>query len=1264
MLRRMLPRALMGALVFLWLAMAGAAGEIYYQKVDVANRSDRPCSSIRLISCDAYLHLDEYGSQLKTADCVYFSGDKQPSLDAPGDAFLFDAWPDEQNPMALDACEIWELPAGGPGGEGSMVLLALHWQSADGKVNYVSDLAVSVDSEGGWCYDRMELHDGIHMEHEGNLWTVAMGDIKSAAWKAEMEVGDKPTNEDIQRVMASYGRVSIRLEDGEQLEEDRYYTWSRGYSGDFDATCGLYQTLDDVHAPYEDQLSYRLGRALYSTRTHQQVGTVYTRVTVYDYLMVVCEVEDIVWLQGDAEDHSGWHLRVLRESDDVIPPDAPLHMAAVVEDENGEIQTAYSEGITWTLADPKTGTLAPFTKADNWLGAVTTGYSRMKLTPLIDAGQVTLTVRHDGLGLQEKLTLQVYSDPFQYRYNDTELIASVVGYTGDRSEGVVIPSTTQRNGKTYRVEAIDESAFEGMGIPWVSFPDSLEWICKDAFRNCDRLTSVNLTHVQGVEAGAFSSCDSLKEVFVGRSMKTLEDGVFADCSSLTTFHCDTKNENFRVDEESGALEQVLSSARAGNYIWREVRLACVPAGRNHRDLTLPYEVTEISPSAFSGCTGLGDVTIANPDTSLANVRFDGAVPNLRLLVYQDSQAEKDAIARGLNHARIFDWDSDRVKFLNTEDDYKKFLAKSIAYPISRGKLNQLVRGMSPVVRLYIQARTFEKWTGSCAGMCRIALIHRYIRLNNDTTQQQSLRESLSSDNNYEIPYPKNDSSVMEYVNYYHLMQYYPNKQDKRLHELALRPTRVNDGDFDELVNALTHGLPVYVSLGNHVVVLEQIKSVSDNKAYVQIYDPNYSKKREGFLNLEEIGFHYNDRNETIAPLYYQLEELDARNFFTGQDNSTMKTSYDDEEYTLLLVQQEVLKREINSDNLDDFLRFYDEQQNVYIVNPKKIPNISEADDAAESAAFLLDRPLPEQVTMAFTQGMAVSLLDARYPFTLEAECAGRVTVDYAARSLSVQADAPGTLQLTLAPEEGDAPGGEFVEITATDASRLTAAWSAQGLTLSSDSPELLDVVCLDGENAVETQVRAAGGTVGAGGITTAASGKTPTATPPSGTAVSKAGPTATPPSGSTAHQAVPEAPGTQPYWLLLLLPAGGALILLIMRARRRTDAHKPADHRPTGMQQASLTEKPAPQRPASPRSTGMQQASLTEKPAQQRPAPSRPTGMQQASLTEPAAPQRPAPPHRSAGLKQAAFAEQPAIQPSDTLPETPGNPPEPPREDG
>ena len=163
MLRRMLPRALMGALVFLWLAMAGAAGEIYYQQVDVANRSDRPYSSIRLITCDVYLHLDEFGSQAKTADCVYFSPDAQPSLEAPGDAFLFDAWPDEQNPMALDACEIWELPAGGPGGEGSMVLLALHWQSRDGTVNYVSDLAVSVDCEGGWSLDRMELHDGIFM---------------------------------------------------------------------------------------------------------------------------------------------------------------------------------------------------------------------------------------------------------------------------------------------------------------------------------------------------------------------------------------------------------------------------------------------------------------------------------------------------------------------------------------------------------------------------------------------------------------------------------------------------------------------------------------------------------------------------------------------------------------------------------------------------------------------------------------------------------------------------------------------------------------------------------------------------------------------------------------------------------------------------------------------------------------------------------------------------------------------------------------------
>ncbi|MGN0971312.1 MAG: leucine-rich repeat protein, partial [Aristaeellaceae bacterium] len=973
---------------------------------------------------------------------------------------------------------------------------------------------------------------------------------------------------------------------------------------------------DDVHTPYEDQLSYRLGRALYDTKTHRQVGTVYSRVTMYESLMVVCEVEDIVWLQSDAEDHSGWRLRVLRESDDVIPPDAPLYMAAVVEDENGEIQTAYSEGITWTMSDPKTGTLTPFTKADNWLGAVTAGYSRMKLTPLIDAGQVTLTVRHDGLGLQEKMTLQVYSDPFQYRYNDTELVASVVGYTGDRSEGVVIPATTVKNGKTYRVEAIDESAFEAMGIPWVSFPDSLEWICKDAFRNCDRLTSVNLTHVQGVETGAFSSCDSLKEVFIGSSVSTLEDGVFADCSSLTDFHCDAKNKNFRVDEESGALEQVLSSERAGNYIWREVRLVCMPAGRNHRDLTLPYEVTEISPSAFSGCTGLGDVTIANPDTSLANVRFDLTGPNLRLLVYQDSQAEKDAIARGLNHARIFDWDSDRARFLNSDTDYdgvelvdaiwtgvkKKFHWGDIErypYYMSRAKLNNLLQGMSPVVRLLIYSEVYGDWEGSCYGMSTAALIHRYARLEDDQTYMQRMTDNLSTNNLYQLPYPKDNLTVKEYMNFYQIQTLYPDSWDHYYGNTKVIPNYRSSERYEQsqlpqevaetAVRSLQTGIPVCIEMYGHSIVFERIKSVENENIHIQVYDPNVAERTEAVLSTDGNTFSYNAYGYFLNAVTGK-ENIELRNYFTNAPGKVLKTHYDFEEESLALIAswlneyEEGLHVQVTRDNYNDYLTFFDAQDTVYVVDPREIP-VSHGD--APQPLLLLDRPLPEQVTMAFSQGMAVSLLDARYPFTLEAECAGRVTVDYAARSLSVQADAPGTLQLTLAPEEGDAPGGEFVEITATDASRLTAAWSAQGLTLSSDSPEPLDVVCLDGEDAVETQVRAAGGTVGAGGIVTAASGsaptatpptggavsgKAPTATPPTGGAASGSAPTATPPTGGAAHQAAPEASGTQPYWLLLLLPAGGLLILLVVRARHRADAHKPAYHRPTGMQQASLTE--------------------------------------------------------------------------------------------
>lgn len=52
--------------------------------------------------------------------------------------------------------------------------------------------------------------------------------------------------------------------------------------------------------------------------------------------------------------------------------------------------------------------------------------------------------------------------------------------------------------------------------------------------------------VENVDTGAFTGCDSLKTVFVGRGIQNIDEFSFIDCNELTAFYgyTETCTENF------------------------------------------------------------------------------------------------------------------------------------------------------------------------------------------------------------------------------------------------------------------------------------------------------------------------------------------------------------------------------------------------------------------------------------------------------------------------------------------------------------------------------------------------------------------------------------------------------------------------------------------------------------------------------------------------------------------------------------------------
>ena len=90
---------------------------------------------------------------------------------------------------------------------------------------------------------------------------------------------------------------------------------------------------------------------------------------------------------------------------------------------------------------------------------------------------------------------------------------TMIGYTGEAGENLIIPAVFQHNGTWYRVTTIGNSAFS----------------------SCDNLTSVTIPDsVTTIGNSAFYWCTNLASVTIGDSVTTIGNSAFLWCSNLTS----------------------------------------------------------------------------------------------------------------------------------------------------------------------------------------------------------------------------------------------------------------------------------------------------------------------------------------------------------------------------------------------------------------------------------------------------------------------------------------------------------------------------------------------------------------------------------------------------------------------------------------------------------------------------------------------------------------------------------------------------------
>ena len=104
---------------------------------------------------------------------------------------------------------------------------------------------------------------------------------------------------------------------------------------------------------------------------------------------------------------------------------------------------------------------------------------------------------------------------------------------------------------------------------------------------------------------AFMYCSSLTDVTIPKSVRSIEDYAFSDCSGLTSIVVESGNPVYDSRNNCNAIIETASNT---------LLAGC-------KNTIIPNSVTTIGEGAFYGCTGLTSVTIPNSVTNIGNNAF-------------------------------------------------------------------------------------------------------------------------------------------------------------------------------------------------------------------------------------------------------------------------------------------------------------------------------------------------------------------------------------------------------------------------------------------------------------------------------------------------------------------------------------------------------------------------------------------------------------------------------------------------------------------
>ncbi|MBR2195538.1 MAG: leucine-rich repeat domain-containing protein [Salinivirgaceae bacterium] len=244
----------------------------------------------------------------------------------------------------------------------------------------------------------------------------------------------------------------------------------------------------------------------------------------------------------------------------------------------------------------------------------------------VGAGLCSFCTKLTAITVEDGNPNYVSVDGVLYTIYTTQLVQYPIG---KNSSSFVFPNT---------VTTIARSSFRGCTkLQNVTLSESLTSVAGYAFNKCSNLKTINIpSSVTCIDDHTFDGCHNLKVIAIPATVATIKEGAFSSCSNLTVY-CEAETKPTGWSGDWSANSAVYGVMPGGEYIVRKTNdsehtAEIVVYIGTSTSISIPetleingtsYSVTGIGDNAFKGSTSLTSITVPATVTEISGSAFSG-----------------------------------------------------------------------------------------------------------------------------------------------------------------------------------------------------------------------------------------------------------------------------------------------------------------------------------------------------------------------------------------------------------------------------------------------------------------------------------------------------------------------------------------------------------------------------------------------------------------------------------------------------------------